>query len=60
MNPLLIGGYAVRVRVSRIRSLSELWIMDGRGDEDLARMFRFKPRRCPYSSIVIDGVQKTH
>jgi CRISPR-associated protein Cas1 len=55
MNPLLLGGYGVRVRVSRIRSLSELWIMDGRRDRDLERMFRLQPRRCPYDSIVIDG-----
>jgi CRISPR-associated protein Cas1 len=51
MNPLLLGGFGVRVRVSRIRSLSELWVMDGQPD----RRFRFKPRRFPYTSIVIDG-----
>ena len=55
MNPLLLGGFGVRLRVSRIQSLSELWVMDGRQDKDLGRMFRFQPRRCPYSSIVIDG-----
>jgi CRISPR-associated protein Cas1 len=55
MNPLLLGGYGVRLRVSRIRSLSELWIMDGRRDRELERMFRLAPRRCPYDSIVIDG-----
>jgi CRISPR-associated protein Cas1 len=55
MNPLLLGGFGVRVRVNRIRSLSELWVMDGRRDKDLPRMFRFKPRQCPYTSIVING-----
>ena len=29
--------------------------MDGRQDKDLGRMFRFRPRQCPYSSIVIEG-----
>ena len=55
MNPLLLGGFGVRIRVAKIQELSEIWIMDGKRNTDLGRMFRFRPRQCPYDSIIIDG-----
>ena len=55
MNPLLLGGFGVRIKVARIRELSELWVMDGKRSDNIGRMFRFRPRQCPYTSIVIDG-----
>jgi CRISPR-associated protein Cas1 len=47
MNPLYLSGFGVSLR----RSQGELTITDERSD----KAFRFKPRRCPYTSIVIDG-----
>jgi len=43
------------MRVRNLRSRSELEITDGREDGKDGSAFRFRPRRFPYSSIVIDG-----
>ena len=54
MNPLHLSGYGVKIRVENLKSRSELEITDGREEQ---RIFdnRFRPRRFPYSSIIIDG-----
>lgn len=55
MNPLHLSGWGVKVRVQNLQSRSELEIMDGREDDKDPSWIRFKPRRFPYSSVVIDG-----
>jgi CRISPR-associated protein Cas1 len=55
MNQLHLEGWGVRLRVSDIGSRSEFWCFDGRRDDEPQRMFTFRPRECPYDSIVIDG-----
>jgi len=55
MNPLHLSGYGVKIRVENLRSRSELEITDGREDEKLSSTMRFRPRRFPNSSIIIDG-----
>lgn len=55
MNPLVLGGWGVRLRVSDIGSRSELWAIGGRQDQDLGKMHVFRPRQIPYDSIVIEG-----
>jgi len=55
MNPLHLSGYGVKIRVENLRSRSELEITDGREDEKQSSTMRFRPRRFPHSSIIIDG-----
>jgi CRISPR-associated protein Cas1 len=55
LNPLHLSGWGVKVRVQNLQSRSELEIVDGREDNKVPSMMRFKPRRFPYSSIIIDG-----
>jgi CRISP-associated protein Cas1 len=38
-----------------MRSRSELEIMDGREDDKRACTYRYRPRRFPYSSVIVDG-----
>jgi CRISPR-associated protein Cas1 len=45
----------VKIRVQNLRSRSELEIINGRGDDGSELMCRFRPRRFPYTSIIIDG-----
>lgn len=55
MNPLHVSGWGVKLRVQNLQSKSELEIIDGRENNKKALGMRFKPRRFPYSSVVIDG-----
>ena len=55
MNPLHLGGWGIKIRVQNLRSRSELEIIDGREDDKAPSLLRFKPRRFPYGSLVIDG-----
>ncbi len=55
MNPLHLSGWGVKVRVQNLQSRSELEIVNGREDDKAPPLMRFKPRRFPYSSVVIDG-----
>jgi len=55
LNPLHLSGWGVKITVQDLRSRSELVVADGREDDKLATTLRFKPRRFPHSSIVIDG-----
>ena len=55
MNPLHLSGWGVKIRVQNLRSRSELEITNGREDDRLESMRRFRPRRFPYTSIIIDG-----
>jgi CRISPR-associated protein Cas1 len=55
MNPLHLSGYGVKVRVRDLKSRSELEVTDGRQDDKIPQAFSFRPRRFPYSSIVVDG-----
>jgi len=45
----------VKIRVRNLKSRSELEVTDGREDEKRENAYRFRPRRFPYSSIIIDG-----
>jgi CRISPR-associated protein Cas1 len=47
MNPLFLSGFGIRIS----RAQGELYVTDERAD----RAYRFKPRRCPYTSISLDG-----
>ena len=55
MNPLHLSGYGVKVKVQDLKSKSELVVTDGREDEKQNTTSTFRPRRFPYSSIIIDG-----
>ena len=55
MNPLHLSGWGVKIRVQNLRSRSELEIANGREDDRTESMHRFRPRRFPYTSIIIDG-----
>jgi len=55
MNPLVLDGWGVRLRVNDIGSRSELWAIGGRQDQQLGQMHVFRPRQLPYDSIVIEG-----
>jgi CRISPR-associated protein Cas1 len=55
LNPLTLSGWGVKVRVQNLKSRSELDVTDGRQDDKLGSTYRFRPRRFPYSSVVIDG-----
>jgi CRISPR-associated protein Cas1 len=55
MIPLHLGGWGVKIRVQNLKSKSELEIIDGRENNKVGSTFRFRPRRFPYSSIIVDG-----
>jgi len=55
LNPLHLSGWGVKMRVHNLKSRSELEITDGREDDKRESAYRFRPRRFPYSSIIIDG-----
>jgi len=55
LNPLHLSGWGVKIRVRNLTSRSELEITDGREDDKRESAYRFRPRRFPYSSIIIDG-----
>jgi len=55
LNPLHLSGYGVKVRVRHLKSRSELEVTDGRLDERSYRTTSYRPRRFPYSSIIVDG-----
>ena len=55
MKPLHLSGWGVKMRVQNLRSRSELEITNGREDDRAESMRRFRPRRFPYTSIIIDG-----
>lgn len=55
MNPLHLSGYGVKVKVCNLKSRSDLEVTDGREDRKPSTSTRFRPRRFPYSSVVIDG-----
>jgi CRISPR-associated protein Cas1 len=55
MNPLHLSGWGVKIRVRNMRSRSDLEITDGREDDKHESSYRFRPRRFPYTSIIIDG-----
>ena len=56
MNPLHLSGYGVKLRVRDLKERSELEVRDGRDSvtKPYATSF-YRPRRFPYSSIIIDG-----
>jgi CRISPR-associated protein Cas1 len=55
MNPFHLSGWGVKIRVRNLTSRSELEITDGREDDKRDSTYRFRPRRFPYSSVIIDG-----
>jgi CRISPR-associated protein Cas1 len=55
LNPLHLSGWGVKIRVQNLHSRSELEITNGREDDREESMQRFRPRRFPYTSIIIDG-----
>lgn len=55
MNPLHLSGYGVKLCVRDMKSHSELEVSNGKEDGKLGLTTRFRPRRFPYSSVVIDG-----
>jgi CRISPR-associated protein Cas1 len=55
MNLLHLSGYGVKVKVRNLRSHSELEVTDGREDDRVQSTLSFRPRRFPYSSIIVDG-----
>jgi CRISPR-associated protein Cas1 len=55
VNPLHLSGWGVKIRVNNIKSSSELEVINGREDNRTESVQRYRPRRFPYSSIIIDG-----
>lgn len=56
MNLLHLTGYGIRVRTENLKTHSELSITNGREDLTTEReAYRFRPRRMPYDTIIIDG-----
>jgi CRISPR-associated protein Cas1 len=55
MNPLLLSGYGVRIKVDGMRPRSELVVVDGREDFKDGVSYSFRPRKISYDSIIIDG-----
>jgi CRISPR-associated protein Cas1 len=55
LNPLHLSGYGVKIKVRYLRSKSELEVADGRDGDRIAPSLCFRPRRFPYSSIIVDG-----
>jgi CRISPR-associated protein Cas1 len=55
LRPLHLSGWGVKVRVQNLQSRSELEIVDGREDGRSGSTYRFRPRRFPYTSIIVDG-----
>src|SRR5208337_3568705 len=51
LNPLVLDGYGVRIRVQG----SELELTNGKLDDRLQSSLRFRPRTCPFDSVVIDA-----
>jgi CRISPR-associated protein Cas1 len=55
LHPLHLSGWGVKIRAQNLQSRSELEIVDGRVDDKIGATMRFRPRRFPYSTIIIDG-----
>jgi CRISPR-associated protein Cas1 len=55
MNPLHLSGFGVEVQASNLRSSKELLITDGHRNDSLPERYIFRPRQCPYDSIIIEG-----
>jgi CRISPR-associated protein Cas1 len=55
LNPLHLSGWGVKIKVRNLRSRSELEITNGREDDRRESSYRYRPRRFPYTSIIIDG-----
>ncbi|MGB9022779.1 MAG: CRISPR-associated endonuclease Cas1, partial [Candidatus Bathyarchaeia archaeon] len=55
MNPLHLSGYGVKIKVAGLRSRSELEVTDGRDWDKTPSTSRYRPRRFPYSSLIVDG-----
>ena len=55
MNPLHLSGWDVKIRVSNIEERSELWVKDGRQDNNEIKTYAFPPRQIPHDSIVVEG-----
>ncbi len=55
MNPLILSGYGVQLKVNNIKSKSELIIKDGRDGFKEQTTYSFRPRKISYDSIIIDG-----
>lgn len=51
LNPVILDGWGMRVRVQG----SQLELTNGKLDQRLPSSMRFRPRRCPFDSIVIDA-----
>jgi CRISPR-associated protein Cas1 len=54
LNPLHLSGWGVKIKVRNLRSRSQLEITNGREDDRRESSYRFRPRRFPYTSIIID------
>lgn len=55
MNPLFLSGYGVKVRTENLRSNTNLTLTDGHESLKEETEYKFRPRRIPYDSIIIDG-----
>jgi len=55
MNPLFLNGFGVKIKVDKMKPKSQLVVEDGRQDFKQGQTFKFRPRKIPYDSIIIDG-----
>jgi CRISPR-associated protein Cas1 len=56
LKPLHLSGYGVKIKVTNMRSRSDLHVTDGRENHyQRESTYTFRPRRIPHDSIIIDG-----
>jgi len=55
LNPLHLSGYGIKIKVDNMRPKSQLVVEDGRQDFKKGQTFKFRPRKIPHDSIIIDG-----
>lgn len=54
-NPLHLSGYGVKITVQDLKHTSALRVTNGREDDRQSISYAFRPRRFPFSSIVVEG-----
>lgn len=54
-NPLHLSGFGVKITVQDLKHTSALRVTNGREDDRQSISYAFRPRRFPFSSIVVEG-----
>jgi len=54
-NPLHLSGFGVKLTVQDLAHMSVLRVTNGREDERQSTSYAFRPRRFPFSGIIVEG-----